>query len=125
MKKVLAMVLALAMAFSLTACGGSGMSDQGTSGSGAGSTGEVKEMDMFWFSDGGDTAAMQKLIDQYQTENPNIKINLIEIPFEDIQNKIMVSVSGGTPPRTGSHHRERHQFHQRGHHRLCGLCGQG
>ena len=119
MKKVLAMVLALAMAFALTACGGSGMSDQGTSGSGAGSTGEVKEMDMFWFSDGGDTAAMQKLIDQYQTENPNIKINLIEIPFEDIQNKIMVSVSGG------SHHRERHQFHQRGHHRLCGLCGQG
>ncbi|RGC97060.1 extracellular solute-binding protein [Subdoligranulum sp. AM23-21AC] len=98
MKKVLAMVLALAMAFALTACGGSGMSDQGTSGSGAGSTGEVKEMDMFWFSDGGDTAAMQKLIDQYQTENPNIKINLIEIPFEDIQNKIMVSVSGGTPP---------------------------
>ena len=96
MKKVLAMVLALAMAFALT--GGSGMSDQGTSGSGAGSTGEVKEMDMFWFSDGGDTAAMQKLIDQYQTENPNIKINLIEIPFEDIQNKIMVSVSGGTPP---------------------------
>lgn len=98
MKKVLAMVLALAMAFALTACGGSGMSDQGTSGSGAGSTGEVKEMDMFWFSDGGDTVAMQKLIDQYQTENPNIKINLIEIPFEDIQNKIMVSVSGGTPP---------------------------
>lgn len=98
MKKVLAMVLALAMAFALTACGGSGMSDQGTSGSGAGSTGEVKEMDMFWFSDGGDTAAMQKLIDQYQTENPNIKINLIEIPFEDVQNKIMVSVSGGTPP---------------------------
>lgn len=98
MKKVLAMVLALAMAFALTACGGSSMSDQGTSGSGAGSTGEVKEMDMFWFSDGGDTAAMQKLIDQYQTENPNIKINLIEIPFEDIQNKIMVSVSGGTPP---------------------------
>ena len=98
MKKVLAMVLALAMAFALTACGGSGMSDQGTSGSGAGSTGEVKEMDMFWFSDGGDTAAMQKLIDQYQTENPNIKINLIEIPFEDIQNKIMVSVSCGTPP---------------------------
>lgn len=98
MKKVLAMVLALAMAFALTACGGSGMSDQGTSGSGAGSTGEVKEMDMFWFSDGGDTEAMQKLIDQYQTENPNIKINLIEIPFEDIQNKIMVSVSGGTPP---------------------------
>ena len=98
MKKVLAMVLALAMAFALTACGGSGMSDQGTSGSGAGSTGEVKEMDMFWFPDGGDTAAMQKLIDQYQTENPNIKINLIEIPFEDIQNKIMVSVSGGTPP---------------------------
>lgn len=98
MKKVLAMVLALAMAFALTACGGSGMSDQGTSGSGAGSTGEVKEMDMFWFSDGGDTAAMQKLIDQYQTENPNIKINLIEIPFEDIQNKIMVSVSGGPPP---------------------------
>lgn len=98
MKKVLAMVLALAMAFALTACGGSGMSDQGTSGSGAGSTGEVKEMDMFWFSDGGDTAAMQKLIDQYQTENPNIKINLIEVPFEDIQNKIMVSVSGGTPP---------------------------
>lgn len=60
--------------------------------------GEVKELDMFWFADGSETEAMKKLILQYEEMNPNIKINLLEVPFSEMENKIMMSVSGGEAP---------------------------
>ena len=96
MKKILALALAVMMlCLCLTACGSKPASSASTS---AAPTGEVKELDMFWFADGGETAAMQKLIEEYQTLNPTIKINLLEVPFDDMQNKIMMSVSGGEAP---------------------------
>lgn len=59
---------------------------------------EVKTLDMLWFSDGAETEAMLKLIAEYETLNPNIKINLLEVPFADMSQKIMMSVAGGEPP---------------------------
>lgn len=59
---------------------------------------EVKTLELMWFSDGAETAAMQKLIDQYEAEHPTIKIELLEVPFEDMSKKIMMAASGGEAP---------------------------
>ncbi|MDO4741596.1 MAG: sugar ABC transporter substrate-binding protein [Eubacteriales bacterium] len=59
---------------------------------------DVKTLDMLWFSDGAETDAMLKLIAEYEGLNPGIKINLLEVPFEDMSQKIMMSVAGGEPP---------------------------
>ncbi len=59
---------------------------------------EVKELDMFWFADGAETQAMLKLIEGYEALHPEIKINLLEIPFSEMEAKIMMSVSGGEAP---------------------------
>lgn len=59
---------------------------------------DVKTLDMLWFSDGAETEAMLKLIAEYEALNPGIKINLLEVPFEDMSQKIMMSVAGGEPP---------------------------
>ncbi len=59
---------------------------------------EIKTLEMFWFADGVETQVMKKLIEQYEGLTPGIKIELIEVPFEDALNKIMMSVSGGEPP---------------------------
>ena len=59
---------------------------------------EVKTLDMLWFSDGAETDAMLKLIAEYESITPGVKINLLEVPFEDMSQKIMMSVAGGEPP---------------------------
>lgn len=59
---------------------------------------EVKTLELMWFSDGAETAAMQRLIDEYEALNPNIKIELLEVPFEDMSKKIMMAASGGEAP---------------------------
>lgn len=60
--------------------------------------GKVKELDMFWFADGSETDAMQLVIDDYEELHPDIKINLLELPFDEMENKIMMAVSGGEAP---------------------------
>ena len=81
MKKLLAVLLVLALALPVAA-----LAD------------DVKTLDMFWFTDGAETASMQGLIAEYEAANPGIKINLIEVPFEDMSKKIMSAASGGEPP---------------------------
>ncbi|MFA7108219.1 MAG: sugar ABC transporter substrate-binding protein [Sphaerochaetaceae bacterium] len=61
-------------------------------------TATVKQLDFFWWSDGQEGVAMQALIDEYEQMHSDIKINLIEVPFADVQNKIMMSVAGGEAP---------------------------
>lgn len=61
-------------------------------------TATVKQLDFFWWSDGQEGVAMQALIDEYESAHPGIQINLIEVPFADISNKIMMSVAGGEAP---------------------------
>lgn len=101
MKRAIAGLLCAAvLAAGLAGCGGKPASSAAPAQSGAASTatGEVKQLDVFWFADGGETAAMEKLIAQYEELTPGVKINLLEVPFEDMKNKIMMSVSGGEAP---------------------------
>lgn len=59
---------------------------------------EIKNLDMFWSSDGNEGEVMQKLIDEYKGLHPEVNINIIEVPFNDIDEKIMMSVAGGEAP---------------------------
>lgn len=58
----------------------------------------VKELNVFWFADGSETDAMLKIIAAYEEQTPGVKVNLLEVPFEEMSNKIMMAVSGGEPP---------------------------
>lgn len=78
-------------------------SQEANSSSSASSTSDsanikAQELDMLWFADGAETVAMQKVIDQYTAEHSNVKINLLEVPFEEMSNKIRMAVSGGEAP---------------------------
>lgn len=100
MKKVLAIVLALALMLSLAACGGSG-SGTPASGSPAGADASGEKITLtFWtlalqptFTD-----FIQGLIDEYETENPNITIEWQDLPWDGIQDKFLTQTAGGNPP---------------------------
>lgn len=100
MKKVLAIVLALALALSLAACGGSG-SGAPASGDPAGADAPGEKITLtFWtlalqptFTD-----FIQSLIDEYETENPNITIEWQDLPWDGIQDKFLTQTAGGNPP---------------------------
>lgn len=117
MKKFFAALLAGTMVLgSLSGCsgqaGGSGTAGteavQGDAGggtaqqeskteSGTGS-GEVKTLEVVWFSDGKEGESFLKLAEKYQQENPNIKIELIEVPYSDHENKIKNMINGKQAP---------------------------
>ncbi len=88
MKKFLTIMFVLLVACSLLFANGA--SEQKTE--------KVKTLDMFWWSDGGEGAAMQALIDEYEAAHPDIKINIIEVAFNDMSNKITMAVAGGEAP---------------------------
>jgi len=91
MKKIIAMLLAGAMVLgSLSGCSGSG--------GGSKTEQEVKTLQVVWFSDGKEGESFLRLADQYQAEHPNIKIELIEVPFSDLENKIKNMINGKESP---------------------------
>ncbi len=111
MKKILSLTLVftLILAMSVGCSSGNAPSQAGSDGSAhesspAGSAessaepGEKVVLDMLWFADGAETEAMQHIIDDYQALNPNVQINLLEVPYDEMTNKIMMSVVGGEPP---------------------------
>lgn len=90
----LAMGLSLAM---LTACAPASTSGSSEAASETKAEG-VKTLEFFWFSDGDEGEAMRKVLDAYEAEHPGIKVELVEVPYADINDKIMMAVSGGEPP---------------------------
>ena len=102
MKKVLAIVLVLALALSMAACGGKGgAGTPSTAGpnSAGGASGEQVTLS-FWtlaltptFTD-----FIQGLIDKYEAENPNVKIDWQDLPWDGIQDKFLTQTAGGNPP---------------------------
>lgn len=64
----------------------------------AGSEGKEVKLNMMWWTDGAETAAMQKLIDQYESEHPGITIEIQEIAFTDLTQKLQMAISGGEAP---------------------------
>lgn len=89
MKKALSMVLAGALTLgAITGCSVGGKKADS----------EVKTLDVVWFSDGKEGESFSKLADQYMAENPNIKIQLIEVPYADLESKIKNMINGKEAP---------------------------
>ena len=66
----------------------------GCSGGGRKAENEVKTLDVVWFSDGKEGESFMKLADKYMEEHPNIKIELIEVPYADLESKIKNMING-------------------------------
>lgn len=64
----------------------------------AGGTQKKASLDFVWFSDGNEGEIMKSIIKDYQTKNPNIKVNLIEVPYKDLGTKLKTMIAGGEPP---------------------------
>ncbi|MNH99157.1 Lactose-binding protein precursor [compost metagenome] len=77
----------------LTACG-SKESVDGASNAG----GKKASLDFVWFSDGNEGEIMKSIIMDYKAKNPNITVNLIEVPYKDLGTKLKTMISGGKPP---------------------------
>lgn len=89
MKKWLSVLLAGAMVLgTLSGCSGGGRKAEN----------EVKTLDVVWFSDGKEGESFMKLADKYMEEHPNIKIELIEVPYADLESKIKNMINGKEAP---------------------------
>jgi cellobiose transport system substrate-binding protein len=89
MKKFLSLLTASALTLSLAACSGS--SDSASS-SDKGSKEEKVTLDFWVFGSTG----YQKLIEEYQNENPNVTIKINEGEMSDVHNNLFTSVSAGS-----------------------------
>lgn len=93
MKRLISAGLAVAMTLlSLTGCSG------GNASSSAGDKNEIKTLDVVWFSDGKEGESFLKLAKQYEETHPNIKIELIEVPYADLEGKIKNMLNGNEAP---------------------------
>nr|WP_154958864.1 sugar ABC transporter substrate-binding protein [Paenibacillus xylanexedens] len=81
-------VLLTAVLILLSACGSAGNN----------ASGKQKSLDFLWFSDGKEGEVIKEIIKEYEQSNSNVKINLIEVGFKDIQTKLKTMLSGGKPP---------------------------
>ena len=92
MKKVLACAIVGAMTLGLLTGCSSGGSGEG------GSEGEVKTLDVVWFSDGNEGESFMKLAEKYMESHEDIKIELIEVPYADLDNKLKNMINAGEQP---------------------------
>src|SRR5512146_383479 len=89
MKKTLFSLILIASVL-LSACGGGG-------GGASKTKGEVT----FWHAYGTGSAeeqALTKILEQAKTDLPNITINVLQVPFNDIYNKYRTDVAPGDGP---------------------------
>lgn len=109
MKKAISMFLTCAMVMGMVAgCGNSASSGENTAAdattneqtntSEATSSGEQKTLQVVWFSDGKEDESFLKLAEQYETLHPEIKIELVETPYADLDSKLKNMINGGEAP---------------------------
>ena len=98
MKKIVSTLLAGVMtAGLLTGCGGTSSGSTGSADA-AKASGEPVTLDVVWFSDGGEGDSFMALAEEYMQQNPNIKIELIEVPYADVDSKIKNMLNAGEAP---------------------------
>ncbi len=109
-KKIVSLLLGVSvMAALLGGCGGKesggessraeqASGDETKTGGEEASGGEVKTLEFMWFADGNETAAMRKVLDKYEELHPDIKVELVEVPYADLNEKLMMAITGGEAP---------------------------
>lgn len=68
------------------------------SGNNSDNSGKDKVLDIVWFSDGKEGKSFRRLADKYEADNSHIKINMIEVPYDDLNNKIKNMINGKEIP---------------------------
>lgn len=99
MKRIIIGVMVLALALSGCATGGSeGNGNQGAVDNGGDQGEETVELTFWRYSYLTEDEAMQKLIDDFEAENPNIKIKFELYPNDQYETKIRTALSGQSAP---------------------------
>ena len=99
MKKLLCLLLAIVMVFSMAACGGSGSSgDAGSSGSSgdAGSSadaGEPIELTFWGHQENAINESFKAIAEDFHEEHPNITINFEFFPYDEFEAKVQTSLA--------------------------------
>ena len=92
MKKLLALMLALVMVFTLVACGG---------GEDAADSGDSAQVEIVWWAFptfGVDSGYEQELADAFMAVNPDIKVTVEIIDFTSGPDKLTAAMTSGTAP---------------------------
>jgi alpha-1,4-digalacturonate transport system substrate-binding protein len=110
-KRTFLLVLSMILVFVMAACGKdsskeSASKESNTAGQASPSQAapsvepEKKKvtLDYVWFTDGVEGDVMKGIIQDYQTANPNVTINLIEVAYKDLDTKLKTMIAGGKPP---------------------------
>ena len=90
MKKLLALILVLALAASAFACGGNG-----GSGSSAGSIEDGGTVTVWCWDPAFNLFAMEEAAKIYKDINPNFEINIVEVPWDQIQDTLTAAATTG------------------------------
>ena len=72
-----------------------------TAGKEESASGDVKTLDVVWFSDGKEGESFMRLAEEYMELHPDIKIELIEVPYADVDNKLKNMLNAGRTAGSG------------------------
>lgn len=86
---VLATILATA---TLTGCG------QKKQEGSAASDSKPVTLNYVWFTDGIEGEVMKKLVSEYSAKKTNVTVNIVEVPFKDLNTKVRTMIAGGEAP---------------------------
>jgi len=59
---------------------------------------KTASLDFVWFTDGIEGDVMKKIVADYSAKNTNVKVNLIEVAYKDLNTKLRTMIAGGEPP---------------------------
>lgn len=97
-KKIVSVLLAAAMAASLTACGTKGAPDGGAAAGAGDKKGEgaaANELTVWCWDPAFNIYAMEEAAKVYQKDHPDFKLNVVETPWEDVQTKLTTAATSG------------------------------
>ncbi len=102
-KRILALMLAASMSLGLAACGGGGGSSESPAGNSetpGTSGGEAVELQLWSFNIGGftDSAAWDPIVAAFNEANPDIKITVTPINYQDGDQKLTTAISSNNAP---------------------------
>lgn len=97
-KKLLSMLLCTAMAASmvLVGCGDSGNGGSGDTGkTDGGSSGDENTLTVWCWDPAFNIYAMEEAAKQYKEDHPDVTVNVVETPWDDVQTKLTTAATSG------------------------------
>jgi len=96
-KRIAAVLMAAAMVFSLAACGNKGTDDTAANDNGeeAAASTEDNELTVWCWDPAFNIYAMEEAAKEYQKEHPDFKLNVVEMPWQDVQTKLTTAATSG------------------------------